>query len=486
MEKRYFDVENQTVDVDKAEMVYILFCASAVFLITPGIGLYYGGVLKRNSVVQIMFQSLMITAAVTVLWYLIGYSLANSASGSVMIGNLASAALHSEEAKPLFEGATIPSIANFCFNTYFPVATIQIFVGSIGERGRFLPSLVIGLIFTLVVYCPQAYWVWGGNGWLLNLGELDFAGGGPVHISSGVASLVYSIYLGPRDKSKRFFAKASPMKPHSMFCGFVGVVLINFGWLSFNPGTLLAVNARTAYIFANTMIASSTGCLTYVLVDKMITGKYSLIASWEGIIVGLVNITPSCGYYYPWAAFLTTVITAVGTRYLLIVSEKFVDDSSRAWPVHGIAGILGGTLTGIFASKTIAAADGVTEIDGGWVNGNFRQLGIQIASWVVITLWTASFTAIICFLVDHIPGLKVRASEAGEEMGMDLYEMAETLDEFGNNYDEFFLSHAKRLREIADALEKGSGTVELLEGSSPTSSPRNSHTSINIDYQQKV
>lgn len=487
MQARAIDLEEQTATFDTTEMVYIMFCAFGVFLITPGIGLFYGGTLKRKNMVQVLFQTYMVTATITAIWYLLGYSLANSpTSTSVLIGDLNFAALRDDEAKPLFEGGTIPSIVNFTFNTFFPVATVQIFVGAIGERGRILPSLVIGIIWVLVVYCPQAYWAWGGNGWLLNFGDLDFAGGNPVHVSSGVASLVYSWYIGPRgqpEKKMRFGGKIPHNRGHSVVSTFIGVTLIWGAWLCFNSGTLLAVNVRTGYIFANTMLAASFASIFYTATDFLLTGKYSLEAACEGVIVGLVNITPSCGFYWPWASVVTSIIDAVACRLLVSFNEwTGIDDYSKSWVVHGVGGIIGGILCGIFASKDVAGLDGVTEIDGGWIDGNFRQIGLQIAACLSVTAWTGVFTAIICFVVDHIPGLQLRASAEGEEMGMDLYEMAETLDEFGNDYDEFFLTYAQKLRMIADNLEKSSGVVEVIDGSSP----RGSHSSIQVDFHQKV
>ncbi|EGV62720.1 Rh-like protein/ammonium transporter [Yamadazyma tenuis ATCC 10573] len=319
------------------------------------------------------------------------------------------------------------------------------------------------------------------------MGELDFAGGGPVHVSSGVASLVYSWYLGPREQPGKRTGRIPSFRGYSSMSSVIGVTLIWAAWLCFNSGTLLAVNIRTGYIFANTMIASAFGCVTYVAVDSMITGKYSMDAACEGVIVGLVNITPSCGYYWPWAAAVTSIIDAVACR-LLIGFNKWtgIDDYSKSWVVHGVGGIIGGTLVGIFGSSGVAALDGVTVIEGGWVDGNFRQLGIQIAAWVSITAWTGIFTLITCFLVDHIPGLKLRATAEAEEMGMDLYEMAETLDEFGNDYETFFIQYASKLRQMADHLEKHGGVVEVLDGSSTRFSARNSHSSIQMEVDQKV
>lgn len=483
--KRTGSLEEQTATLVTSDMVYVMFCAFGVFLITPAIGLFYGGTLKRKNLVQILFQTYMVTCCVVILWYLIGYSLANSpTSTSPLMGDLNNAALYQDEAMPLIEGGTIPSVINFCFNVFFPVATVQIFLGSIGERGRFLPSIVVGGLWTIVCYCPLAFWVWGLNGWLLNLGALDFAGGGPVHIASGIASLCYSWYLGPRGQPGKRTGKITKYRGHSALTTFVGVTLIWAAWFCFNTGTLLAVNVRTGYIFLNTILASCFACAAYTTTDRLITGKYSLQAACEGIIVGLVNITPSCGFYWPWAAALTSVINAVLCRLMIRFNHwTGIDDYSVSGIIHGFGGIVGATLTGIFASKTVAGYDGFTAIEGGWINGNFIQLGYQIASWVAIGAWTFFFTMIILFVVDKVPGLHLRASEEAEAMGMDLWEMAETADEFGNNYEEFFREYAGRIKQMVDHYEQR-GSLEIIDGRSADYSP--SVTDVHLVNQEKV
>lgn len=455
-------LEEQTKTLVPVDIAYILFCSFGVFLITPAIGLFYGGTLRRKNIVQILFQTYMVTSVVVIIWYLLGYSLAVSpTSTSVIMGDFNNAALYNDEAKPLVEGGNLPSVVNFCFNVFFPVATVQIFLGSIGERGRFLPSIVVGGVWVIVCYCPLAYWVWGLNGWLYNLGALDFAGGGPVHIASGIASLCYSWYLGPRNQSLH---KTKNDRGHSSVTTFIGVTLIWAAWFCFNSGTLLSVNTRTGYIFLNTILASSFASLTYTIVDKAITGKYSLKAACEGSIVGLVNITPSCGFYWPWAAAVTSIINAVLCR-LLIYFNKWsrIDDYSYSGVIHGFGGIIADVLTGVFATKTVAGYDGVTEIDGGWIDGNFVQVGYQFASWVTIVAWTTAFTLIVLFIVDKIPGLKLRATEEEERMGMDLAEMEETLDEFGNDYEKFFQENATILRAM---LNHYTENMEVIEGAS--------------------
>lgn len=478
--------EEQTASLNTADMTYVLFCAFGVFLITPAISLFYTGILKRKNIVQVLFQSYMTTSVVVIVWYLFGYSIACSpTSTNKLIGNLDNAALHGDGAAPLFEGGTIPSVVNFCFNVFFPVATVQIFIGAIGERGRFLPSMVVAVLFVVFVYSFQAYWVWGFSGWLYNLGSLDFAGGGPVHISSGIASLCYSWYIGPRGLPGKRRGPIPDYRGHSTLTTFIGVTLIWGAWFCFNSGTLLAVTPRTGYIFANTILASCFACVTFVGMNKVMTGRWSINSAFFGVIVGLVNITPSCGYYWPWAAAVTSIINAAVCRLCMGFNKwSGIDDYSESFIVHGLGGIIGDILTGIFASKTVAGYDGVTEITGGWIDGHWKQIGYQFASWVAIVAWTGVMTMIILFVVDHIPGLKLRADEAGEEMGMDLYEMAETLDEFGNNYDEFFMKYADRLRDIADAIEHKAGRVEILDGTSPNGS--DSVHSVNVQYEGKV
>lgn len=458
-------LEEQTASLKPTDMAYVMFCAFGVFLITPGIGLFYGGTLKRKNMVQILFQTYMVTSVIVIVWYLIGYSLSVSpTSSSKLLGNFSNAALYNEEARPLLEGGTIPSVINFCFNVFFPVATVQIFVGSIGERGRFLPSIVVSIVWVIVCYCPFAYWVWGANGWLYHLGALDFAGGGPVHIASGVAAFCYSWFLGPRGLPGKRTGPLPDVKGHSTVSTFIGVTLIWAAWFCFNSGTLLSVNARTGYIFLNTILASSFACVSYTATDFFLTGRYSLQAACEGSIVGLVNITPSCGFYWPWAAAVTSIINAVLCRLTVVLARKTgVDDVSVSGVIHGVGGIIGATLTGIFATKTVAGYDGVTVIEGGWIDGNFKQIGYQIASWVAIVAWTALFTMAILFIVDNIPKLKLRASAEAEEMGMDLFEMAETVDEYGNEYEEFFRQNADKIRKALSYIE---GEALVLEGRS--------------------
>lgn len=424
-------LEEDIATINYVDTCFILLCTFGVFIITPGIGMFYGGMLRRKNILAILFQSYAITAVISIQWYLIGYSLAVSPTGGSFYGNFRLGALQNFDGQMLTGSGTIPEILYFIFSAFFPVCTVQIFVGAIAERGRLLPSLVVGFIWTTVVYCPIAYWVWSGNGWLNKLGSLDFAGGGPVHIASGIASLSYSLFIGKRSNSpKKGNAKYRPQNPSTVF---IGATLIWFGWFAFNSGTGLAVNLRTAYIVANTHIAACSACATWIALDRIFTGRFSITGACEGAIAGLVAITPSCAYVAPWAAFVSGAITAAVCRLSHKVTHYLnVDDTIEAFNLHAIGGIVGGILLGFFASPRVAALDGATEIDGGWVAHHWIQLGHQLADICAISLWSFVLTYIICFCVNYIPGLHLRLTPEEELAGCDMMEIYEV----GGAYDE--------------------------------------------------
>ncbi|KAF5118158.1 hypothetical protein DV454_000639 [Geotrichum candidum] len=430
------EVDAALSTMNLADTTFILLCTFLVFIITPGIGMFYGGMLRRKNILTILFQTYAITAVITIQWYLMGYSLATSPTGGVFYGNFRYGALQNMNEEPMLQGdGTIPEMLYWAFSCFFPVCTVQIFVGAIAERGRLLPSLVVGFIWVTIVYCPLAYWSWGGDGWLAELGSLDFAGGGPVHIASGVAALSYSLFIGKRKDlvdidGKKKLPKFRPKDP---FMVFLGATLIWFGWLAFNSGTLIAVNVRTAYILTNTHLAACVGVTVWITLDRVLTGRFSIVGACEGAIAGLVAITPSCGYVEPWAAFICAAITAAVCR----LSHNFnnwvgIDDTIEAFNLHGLGGIVGGILLAFFASPRVSSLDGSDPIDGGWVAHHWIQLGYQLADICSVTAWSFVLTYVICFCVNFIPGLHLRVSPEEEEAGMDLLE----IHEIGGVYDE--------------------------------------------------
>lgn len=421
--------EEEVASLDPADMAYVAVATVMILIITPGIAFFYGGMMRGKNFMTLIIQSYLVTSIITIQFFLFGFSLACSdTSSSVIMGNFTYGALKHVSAGPLLEGGTIPAILSFTFNAIFAICTVQIFLGAIAERGRLLPSLVLGTVWCTLCYCPFAYWTWASNGWLYNLGSLDFAGGGPVHVSSGIASLAYSLFLGKR--KGWVDGKPPKYKPYSPVLSFLGSLMIYFPWLFFNSGTLTTITTpRTLYILTNTHLSASFAMATFTIMHYLITKKWSIQAAAEGLIVGLVFITPSCGFLSPWAVAVGSIFTAIVCRSTFNIHIWMgIDDTTHSFNVHGIGGILGSICNGVFASPNIAAMDGITEIEGGWIFHHWKQMGYQLAGTMAIVGWTFIMTYALCFIIDKIPGLKMRVSEEAEEMGLDLYEMAETAD----------------------------------------------------------
>jgi len=264
-------------------------------------------------------------------------------------------------------------------------------MGGTLERGALGPSLFFIFIWSTIVYNPVACWTWNPNGWIFTMGGLDFAGGGPVHISSGAAALAYSFIIGRRrDRSGQISPKVPMYRPHDVTMVVLGIVMLWFGWFGFNGGSSLNSSLRSTYAATNTNIAASCGLLTWVLIDYYYTRKWSAVAAASGALAGLVGnpflffaysgITPACGYVPVWSAVPIGVITAFLCNYS--TKLKFYmncDDGLDAFGLHGVGGYIGSILTGFFAADYVAATDGATVIPGGWVNQNWVQLGYQLA-----------------------------------------------------------------------------------------------------------
>lgn len=414
-----------TSSLDPADMAYIACATVGVLVITPGIALFYG---TKKTYLSLLVQAYLVTCVIFIQWYLFGFSLASAPTApSSVIGDFSLAALRGIGPGPLVEGGTIPTILSFVFSGFFPVCTVAIVISAV-QRVRMIPSLVLGFVWATLVYCPQAYWTWGANGWLLKLGALDLAGGGPVHVSGGIAVLAYAHFVGKRIEWKDG-EKAPPMVPYSPVLNFIGSLLIYFPWLFFNSGTPTTIqHSRTLYILANTQIAVSFAMPTFVGIDYYLRRKWSVLSCGEGIIVGLVFITPSCGYLEPWAVAVGSVVTAVLCRLCYGINDVLqIDDHVHGFAVHGIGGIMGSLCLGVFASPTVAGYDNITEIEGGWIFHHWKQMGYQIAGVASICAWTFVITYSLCFLIDKIPGLKLRLTPEEEARGWDNVECLEAL-----------------------------------------------------------
>ncbi|KAM0128601.1 hypothetical protein ACHAP3_008211 [Botrytis cinerea] len=396
---------------------YIAFCGFIVWLIIPGIGLLYSGLARRKSALTLLFQSLLVAAVTTFQWMFWGYSLAYSRTAGPFIGDLANFGLKNVMAAPSPGSAVIPEIVFCLYQLLFCACTVQIVVGGAFERGRIIPSLVFGFWWATIVYCPIACWTWNSNGWLYNLPSLDFAGGGPVHIASGWSALAYALVLGKRKHT----GEKSHGRPHNTTLVFLGTVLIWFGWFGFNGGSALNASVRAMLAGFNTNTAACTGMLGWVLVDYVKHGgRFSLVGACEGAIAGLVGITPAAGYVSVWLAAVIGFITAVVCALLQNVNEWLhIDEGMDVFKLHGIGGMVGSFLTGIFATSSISMLDGVTSASGG-IDGNGIQVGKQFAEITAISAYSFLVSCALLYILKFIPGMHLRVTEEAEIQGLDM------------------------------------------------------------------
>lgn len=404
-------------------MGFLLLCAALVMIMAPGVGFLYSGLLRRKNALSMLFLALAVYSVAVIQWFFWGYSLAFG-QGSAFIGNLNHFGFMNVLDAPSVGSNKVPALLFAFYQSQFAGVTPVIVIGGFAERARILPILVATFMWCTLVYDPVACWTWNGTGWGYIHGDLDFAGGGPVHMTSGTASLIWSYYLGKR---RGYGTSKLAYRPHSVSHVIIGTTLLWFGWFGFNGGSELAMNLRSAQACVVTNIAAAMGGLTWLIMDYIYTGKYSAVSLCSGVVAGLVGITPAAGFVGAPAALAIGFVTAIGANYATGIKVLLkIDDAVDGFALHGIGGLIGSILTGLFADSRVAGFDGYTEITGGWINHNYEQLGWQLASSVATISYTAVMTYIILFIVDHIPGLKLRSSEEAEILGIDETELGET------------------------------------------------------------
>lgn len=444
--------------------LFILISSYLVWLIIPGVGLLYGGLSRRKSALALLFQTFAVLGVVTFQWMLWGYSLAYSRTGGSFIGNLDNVGMRNVW---MAAQGSIPDLVFCLYQLMFCAVTVQILIGGSFERGGLLPSLLFAFIWATVVYCPIAYWTWNGNGWLYNLPDLDYAGGGPVHIASGVSALAYALVLGKR----RHTGERSHGKPHNTTLVFIGTVLIWFGWFGFNGGSTLSLSVRSVVAAFNTQVAASFGVIGWSLVDYFRKGrKFSVVGACEGAIAGLVGITPAAGYVSPWLAGVIGFLTAAGCASLENLNEWIkIDEGLDVFKLHGIGGMIGSFLTGVFADAKVGMVDG-TEAAGA-ISGNGIQVGYQLAAICSISLWSFVVSAIILYAMKFIPGLGLRVTEEQELAGLDTFLFHdETIGEWGE-FDGAF-NGERSIRHH----DNGVHTPALTEGQRPIAGSSSEHS----------
>jgi Amt family ammonium transporter len=398
--------------------------AALVLLMVPGVGFFYSGLARRKSALALIWLSMMSIAVVGFQWFFWGYSLTFSHTGSAYIGDLTNFGLMKVLGQPSVGGTRVPDLLFCLYQGMFAAITPALAIGAAADRGRMLPAIVFMFIWATIVYDPIAYWTWNSNGWSYKMGGLDFAGGTPVHISSGAAALAYSLMLGKRTGYSK--VNGLPYRPHNVTHVVLGTVFLWVGWFGFNGGSALAANLRAVMACIVTHIAASVGGLTWCLLDYRLERKWSTVGFCSGVIAGLVAITPASGYVPAWSAVIFGIVGGIVCNFA--TKLKFVlgiDDALDIFAEHAVGGIAGNILTAFFAADYIAHLDGSTTIPGGWLNHNWVQLGYQLADSVAGFSYSFVMTCVILFLMNLVPGLSLRASAEDEDIGLDDAQLGE-------------------------------------------------------------
>ncbi|MGV8091271.1 MAG: ammonium transporter [Mangrovibacterium sp.] len=402
------------------DTAWIIVATVLVLMMTiPGLALFYGGLVRRKNILSILMQCLILTSVISIEWILVGYSLAFTSSEgglNAFIGGFDKAFLSGIGINDLLSGYGIPEILFVLFQTMFAVITPALIIGAYAERIKFSGFLLFSLLWALVVYNPLAHWVWGG-GWIFEMGALDFAGGTVVHINAGISALVMAILLGKR--AGYGFKNGGPITPHNIPFVVIGTALLWLGWFGFNAGSGLAANGLAASAFLVTHITAATAALTWAILDWVINKKPTVVGFCTGAIAGLVAITPAAGSCDVLGAFIIGIVTGLICFYMVAyVKPKLgYDDSLDAFGVHGIGGIIGSILTGVFATQLVT---GGTQ---GALYGDWHQLWVQIIATVATVVYSGVLTFILFKIVDKIVG--IRASSENESDGLDISEHGE-------------------------------------------------------------
>ncbi|KZY73434.1 ammonia channel protein [Oleiphilus sp. HI0071] len=396
--------------ISGADTAWILTATALVLFMTiPGLSLFYAGLVRNKNVLSVLMQCFALTCLMSVLWYVIGYSLAFS-EGSPFVGGIDNLFM-AQVTKDSLAG-TIPEGLFAAFQMTFAVITPALIVGAFAERMKFSSMLLFSSIWLLAVYAPVCHWVWGG-GWLSELGVLDFAGGIVVHITAGVAALVAALVIGNRKNWPQ-----TAMPPHNMTMTVTGAGMLWVGWFGFNAGSALAADENAAMALIATHLSAAMGSLAWMACEWRKFGKPSVLGIVTGMVAGLGTITPASGSVSPAAAIVIGLSAGVVCFYAtMFIKQKLkIDDSLDVFPVHGVGGILGSFLVGIFAATELGAFSGYGF--GGDNNTIGEQLTAQLIGIGSTIAYTAIVTWIILKLVDVITGL--RADEEDEYIGLDI------------------------------------------------------------------
>ncbi|OAI53108.1 ammonia channel protein [Betaproteobacteria bacterium SCGC AG-212-J23] len=390
--------------LDAADTAWMLTASVLVLFMTlPGLALFYAGLVRTKNVLSVLMQCFAITCVVTLAWMAVGYSIAFG-EGNAWWGGLAKSFFSGIDAKSIRPGTTIPETVFAMYQLTFAIITPALVVGAFAERVRFGGMLLFSLLWLLIVYCPLAHWVWG-DGWLQKMGLMDFAGGTVVHLNAGMAALVCALVLGRR----RGFPETA-MAPHNMTMTVTGAAMLWVGWFGFNAGSAVAANGSAGMAMLVTHIGAATGALTWMLFEWLRYGKPSVLGIVTGMVAGLGTITPASGFVGPIGALViggtAGLVCFVATSYMKRALN--IDDSLDVFPVHGVGGLIGTFLTGIFVSASFGGMGYPEKVTMG------EQIGTQLTGIGVTAVWSGVLTWILLKLVDALAGMRVNAENETE------------------------------------------------------------------------
>jgi len=395
--------------MDSGHTAWVLVASAFVFLMTPGLAFFYGGLVRAKNLVNTIMLSFMSIAVVSIIWVLWGYTLSFTDGGplQVFVGGLTEFGLSGISTDA---GDGYSTLAFVAFQMMFAIITPALITGALVERFKISTYLVFLLLWITLVYAPICHWVWGG-GWLSDLGALDFAGGTVIHINAGVAAVAAAFLLGKRRNPGR--------QPNNVPYVVLGAAILWFGWFGFNAGSQLAADGIASSAFLVTNTAAATAALTWGVVSQIKNGKMGAVGVATGAVAGLVAITPAAGFVGIYGALAIGVGAGVLCFFAVdLINSTGLDDALDVFAVHGIGGIWGAIATGIFAVEAIGGTAGLIE-------GNINQVGIQVVAVLATLVYSGIVTLVILKILDLIPGLGLRASESDENIGLDISQHGE-------------------------------------------------------------
>jgi len=419
--------------INSGDTAWVLASAALVLFMTPGLAIFYGGMVRAKSALNMMMMSFAAIGVTTIIWVLYGYSLTFGTSQGGLIGDLGNIGLSGTLDQVVgAEGHQIPTLAFAMFQLTFAIITVALLSGAIADRAKYGSWVLFVAAWVTLVYIPVAHWAFasqsGSGGWIIDkLGALDFAGGTVVEINSGAAALALAIVLGKRDGFRR-----DPMRPHNMPLVLLGAGMLWFGWFGFNAGSALSAGSLAATAMINTQIASAAAAMSWITFEKFRDGKATTLGVASGAIAGAVVITPACGYVNPIGAFILGLIAGVASSYAVSRKYKFgYDDSLDVVGVHGVSGIVGMIGIGLFATATVNA----TGKEGLFINGSPDLLIKQLIAIVAVAAFSFCATWLIATVITRTIGFRVPREE--ELTGLDTTYHAESAYDITGNSNRY-------------------------------------------------